>query len=305
MHERLLTRFRPPASTRPRLRGAATGVRVRWLGTAGHVLEGARTTLLIDPFVSRPSPLRVLLAPLESDPAAIARHVPSRVDGVLVGHSHFDHLLDAPAIALRAGAKLVGSRTTSAFGRAAGLTEAQLVEVPPEGATAEIGDARVTFVPSLHARLALGRVPFAGEVASPPRLPARAHRYRMGGAFGLLVELDGVRIYHNGSADLVDAEVAGLRADVALVGLAGRRATARYLPRLLGALTPSVVVPTHHDSFFAPLEAGARLLPGVDFGGFLSDVAELAPGARVLAPGYDDVMVVGAGAARDAALWDR
>ncbi len=305
MHERLLTRFRPPASTRPRVRGRPDGVRLRWLGTAGHVLEGATTTLLIDPFVSRPWPLATLFSPLRSDPAEVARHTPSRVDGVLVGHSHFDHLLDAPAIARRTGATIVGSSTTAAFARAEGVAEDRIVVVPPRGASVEIGDARVTFVPSLHAKLALGRVPFAGEVTATPRLPARLHEYKMGGAFALLIELDGVRIFHNGSADLVDAEVAGLRADVALVGLAGRRATARYLPRLLSALAPAIVVPTHHDSFFAPLERGARLLPGVDFIGFITEVAEVAPRARVLAPDYDDIIVIDPAATRDAALAER
>ena len=56
------------------------------------------------------------------------------LDAVLCGHSHYDHLLDAPLVARATGAKLVGSRTTCAFGRAAGLTESQLVEIPPAGA---------------------------------------------------------------------------------------------------------------------------------------------------------------------------
>lgn len=305
MHERLLSRFAPPSATRPRLRGAARGVRVRWLGTAGHVIEGANTTLLLDPFVSRPSPAATLLRPLRSDAQEIARHTPRKVDGVFTGHSHFDHLLDAPAIAMRTGALLAGSRTTCSFALAEGVPRERLFEVPASGATVTVGDAKVTFVPSLHGRIALGRVPFAGEVTSPPRLPARLHEYKMGGAFGLLVEIDGVRIYHNGSADLIDAEVAGLRADVMLVGLAGRRATPGYLPRLLSALSPAIVVPTHHDSFFAPLDRGPRLLPGVDFGGFLAEVADVAPRARVLAPDYDDVIVIDGSATADAALAER
>ena len=61
MHERLLSRFDPPPRTRPRSSRPTSGVKIRWLGTAGHVIEGARTTLLIDPFLSRPSPLATLL----------------------------------------------------------------------------------------------------------------------------------------------------------------------------------------------------------------------------------------------------
>ncbi len=203
----------------------------------------------------------------------------------MCGHSHYDHLLDAPRIAMKTGAKLVGSRTTCSFARAEGVSESQLVMVPPDGAHVKISDdVSVRFVPSLHGRIALGRVPFPGEVSSPPRLPARAWQYKMGGAFGIIIDAAGVRIYHNGSADLIDAEIAGERVDVLIAGLAGRQATRDYLKRLL-ALEPDLVIPTHHDAFFAPLESGLRLLPGIDIDGFVSEVRAHAPRARI---GFSD-----------------
>ena len=103
----------------------------------------------------------------------------------------------------------------------------------------------------------------------------------------------GVTLYHNGSADLVDAELEGERADVLVAGLAGRRGTENYVARLLSALDPKVVVPTHHDAFFAPLERGVHLLPGVDLDGFVSEVGVRAPEARVITPGYTEWVAVG------------
>ena len=98
----------------------------------------------------------------------------------------------------------------------------------------------------------------------------------------------GVRIYHNGSADLVDAELEGERADVLLVGLAGRKATRDYLERLIGALSPEIIVPTHHDAFFAPLEAGFHTIPGMDIDGFVSEARRIAPRARVAFSDYGE-----------------
>ncbi len=264
---------------------------IRWLGTAGHLIETATTTLLLDPFLTRPSLLR-LARPIVPDEAAIRARLPARVDAVLCGHSHFDHLLDAPFIARTTGATLAGSGSTLSFARASGVAETQLVAVPAAGRTFTVGDATIRFFPSLHGRILFGRVPFPGEVAAPPSLPAHAWDYRMGGAFGILVELGGVRIYHNGSADLIDAELDGVHADVLLVGLAGRKSTRDYLARLCVALGPQLIVPTHHDAFFAPLDRGLHLLPGIDLDGFVSEARARAPSATVVTPAYDETLAV-------------
>jgi L-ascorbate metabolism protein UlaG (beta-lactamase superfamily) len=151
-----------------------------------------------------------------------------------------------------------------------------------------VGDIEIRFVPSRHGRIALGRVPFPGVVTRPPRLPARMWHYKMGGAFGIVMNAAGVRVYHNGSADLVDAELEGERADVLLVGLAGRQATRDYLARLVSALSPELIVPTHHDAFFAPLEAGFHTIPGMDIDGFISEARRIAPRARVAFSDYGE-----------------
>ncbi len=266
------------------------------------MLEHSGRALVIDPYLSRFGPRDLLLSSLTPNAAAIRAQLPSRAEAVVCGHSHFDHLLDAPLFAQLSNAKLVGSGTTVAIGRAHGLPREQLVAIPPTGGEVALPSFSVTFVPSLHAQLLFGRVPFPGEV-SEPRLPLRPWQYRMGGAFGVLVRAAGVSVYHNGSADLVDAELQGHHADVLLVGLAGRRHTPDYLKRLLRLLRPRLVIPAHHDAFFSPLSAGVRLLPGIDFRGFVDEVRLYSPQAQVIAPLYNETLCIAAGAS-DAGLSD-
>lgn len=303
-YERIFTPFErsadlaPPDAPSAENGSRGESVRVRWLGTAGFVVETARTTVMIDPYLSR-LPLPVLAgSPLVPDEKAVRARLPARVDAVLCGHSHFDHLLDAPLIARITGAKLFGSRTTRAFGVAAGLEPEQIVEVDPTGGDFKVGDLEVGFVPSLHARILMGSVPFDGEVSPPASLPARVWQYRMGGAFGIFVRAPGAALYHNGSADLVDAGLAGLHADMLLIGIVGRKYASDYVPRLLRLLHPSVVVPAHHDAFFSPLEDGVRLLPGVDMDGFVADVRRESPAVQIVAPLYDEVITLDAAAHR-------
>jgi len=102
----LFPRFERPAALRPTPSAFPSqyGIRIRWLGTAGFVIESGTTTLLIDPFLTRPSLPRLFAVPLVPDELAVRARVPERVDAVLCGHSHFDHLLDAPLIASITGA---------------------------------------------------------------------------------------------------------------------------------------------------------------------------------------------------------
>jgi L-ascorbate metabolism protein UlaG (beta-lactamase superfamily) len=292
----IFARWKPRDELRPKTTSTAGArLRIRWLGTAGHVVESETTTILIDPFLTRPRLTR-LLSRLVPDEIAIAKRVPAKVDAICCGHSHFDHLLDAPTIAKKTGARLLGSSSTLAYGRATGVAESQLSLVPPHGAKFTVGDLEIQFVPSRHGRLLFGRVPFPGEAHSPS-LPARAWQYKMGGAFGIVVRANGFVLYHNGSADLVDAELDGIRADMLLVGLALRKRTPNYLSRLTGKLSPRIIVPTHHDSFFGPMDGGVRLLPNIDLDGFVSEARSLAPRAQIITPDYDELLAVGESAA--------
>jgi L-ascorbate metabolism protein UlaG (beta-lactamase superfamily) len=301
LYERVFPRFRPKRELRPQGRGTGWGLRISWLGTAGFIVETPETTLLLDPFITRP-PLSRVMRRMVPDDLAIARHVPPRVDAVLCGHSHYDHVADAPRIAKLTKAKLVGSASTCAWGRAEGLPEAQLVQIPKAGKIVRFGDVEIRFVASRHGKVLFGRVPFLGEVTSTPRGPGYLWDYRMGGAFGLLIKAPGVTAYHNGSADLIDAELEGERADVLLACLAGRKSTENYVGRLVTALGPKLVVPTHHDAFFAPLERGLHLLPGIDVEGFVSEVFRRSPLASVITPDYEEPICVPLNDARGAVL---
>jgi L-ascorbate metabolism protein UlaG (beta-lactamase superfamily) len=309
--EALFPRWRPmadvrPTSANPKLEPG--GFRLRWLGTAGYIVETPKVTVLIDPFVSRPSLPRVALGKLRIDREAVERYIPARVDAVCCGHAHFDHLLDAPLIARERGALFVASATGAAFARAHHVAREKIVTIPDGGKIITVGDLEIRLVPSLHGKILFGQVPFPGTLDIAPSLPARAWHYKMGGAFGIFMQAkrddgsNGASLYHNGSADLIDAELDQMHADVLLVGLAGRQATRDYLHRLVSHLTPAVVIPSHHDAFFAPLAEGVRLLPRIDLQGFLAETRSLAPNATRITPEYGEEIVVPASAPRDAKL---
>jgi L-ascorbate metabolism protein UlaG (beta-lactamase superfamily) len=250
---------------------AAPRVTLRWFGTAGFELVHGGTTILIDPYLSRVSLPRFLFAPLRPDERLVARVI-ERADAIFVGHSHFDHVLDVPLIAQRTGAPVYGSRSTAALLRASSVARGQIHECHG-GEVIEVGPFRICMVPSEHSRFGLGgTVPFAGDIPCTCELPLHGREYRCGQVFGLAIAVAGLRLYHAGSANLIDDAIAEHDVDVFLMGISGRFATERYIPRVLRRLAPRLVVPMHYDNFFRPLDSPMRLLPRTRFGEFSEEV---------------------------------
>ena len=124
------------------------------------------------------------------------------------------------------------------------------------------------------------------------RIARRLNRlmHRCGQVFGLCIEVAGLRFYHQGSADLLEDEIRDKGVDVFLCGASGRRFTPKYLPRILRALEPKLIVPTHYDDFFVPLATGAgptKFSFNVNLTGFADEVHAASRDVPIetLAPG--------------------
>ncbi|MDM7915936.1 MAG: MBL fold metallo-hydrolase, partial [Candidatus Eisenbacteria bacterium] len=163
--------------------GGDAHLSLRYLGTAGFVVESGGHTVVLDPFVSRRSLLRTLTEPLTID-SALVRAIFPRANDVLIGHAHFDHVLDGPEICRQTGARLIGSRATCMIGRAAGLPEAQLVETQGREDIAS-GHFTVRGLPSVHGRAVFGRIPLPGDITEPPSWPPRVRELRHGQVLNL------------------------------------------------------------------------------------------------------------------------
>ena len=171
---------------------------------------------------------------------------------MLVGHTHFDHAVDAPAIARRIGCKAYGSDSLLNLMALHGLAE-RTVEVEPYR-TYELGPFEVSFTPSVHSKLLLGlAVPYDGELTCEHLDALSPGAYRCGQVWGISIAVAGLRFYHQGSANLIDEAVRERDVDVFLAGVAGRGFTDDYWQRILPRLNPRAVVPTHYDNFFRPL----------------------------------------------------
>lgn len=241
-----------------------TGVELEWLGTAGFRLSCEGHDLLIDPYLTR-------LPFADVARGRVVREPPPRLpraSAILVGHTHFDHAMDVPALARAAGCEVYGS---------ASLAHLMALHDQPERAVVvepfrdyEVGPFRFHFVPSRHSKLALGLwTPSDGELSCEHLDDLTPQAYRCGQVWGIHIAVAGATFYHQGSADLIDDEVRDRGVDYFLMGIAGRRFSPRYVERALRRLDPRVVVPHHWDDFFRP-HGGFSL--NVNVAGFLDEI---------------------------------
>lgn len=258
-----------PASSRGPL--AAT-----YLGVAGWQLEAGSTVVITDPYLTRPD-LEGRIAP---DLDAIARHTPAQAELVLVGHSHVDHLLDAPEVARRTGAQLIGSRSTARYAIASGLPDDQIIPIRG-GEDYAFGALSVRVIPSLHS--ALGDKHTIGhDIAEDARVPLTFDEFAEGGTFAYLVRMAGHEILVFDTANFIERELVGLRPDIVIVAPGLRQEIHDYTCRLLHVLgDPPTVLVTHFDDWRAPASDAP---PDEDLAAFVGEVARCAPGSRVIVP---------------------
>ncbi len=258
-------------------------MKIKWLGNAGFEFRIDRTTLLVDPFLTRPKAYQTYFGRIAPDQAALQRYIPV-CDHILVTHAHFDHCMDAPAIAMRTGARVHGSANTCRLMEAAGLPAAQIHEVAA-GDVFKTGDVRIRVLPAAHPWIpGYSR----GKLKKKLKFPLRLPDYRMDACFSFLLEANGARILVWSSTHSVGAPAADLLTCRAV-------SSPRWYAKLLGQVRPRVAVPQHWDDFFQPLTLHPRPFFGtprpaippirrIDLQDFQEKVDRAHPNCRVLLP---------------------
>ena len=262
-------------------------ITLTYLGVAGWSISDGVHTVLVDPYFSRPSMAEG--AALRTDPAAVeaaftAKRLPARADIILIGHSHVDHVLDAPAVALRTGASIVGTSSTTSYGRAAGVPDAQLIAAKG-GEDFAFDGFSVRVLPGLHSALDDKHFTGWGQVIAPGTLPTTMDGFAEGGTLNYLVRLGGHQVLIIGSANFIERELEGLRPDIAIVATGLRQEIYEYSCRLVRATgNPPLILTNHFDAWTKPAETPLSADTTADLAAFAREVQLCSPSTKVVVP---------------------
>jgi L-ascorbate metabolism protein UlaG (beta-lactamase superfamily) len=278
-------------------------VTLTYMGTAAWEISDRKTVILIDPYLSRiqirapsaptssgqaadPRPAHEWNEVVEPDAVTIDAHI-HQANFILVTHTHIDHVMDVPHIALKTHATVIGTESTENVMRAFSVPEDQLITVRG-GEDYDFGDFSVKVIPSLHSPLDHKRY-FSPEKA-PSGMKAPLTLRQMdpeGGTLAYLVRFHEHQILAFGANNYIERELDKLSPDVVLVGAGpSRREIYDYTGRLMRALDfPALVLPTHWDNYTEPY--GASQQPAFDaLQSFIQEVKAASPKTNVIVPKY-------------------
>ena len=279
-------------------------VTLRYLGTAGWEISDGTTVILLDPYISRilgpqpPGRPPFVPGPEDTRPlygwndvavpdvAAIDSHIP-RADFILVTHTHYDHVLDVPHIALKTHATVIGTESTENVMRAYNVPEEQLIAVHG-GEDYEFGVFSIKVIPSLHSPLDHKHYYSSAKTPEGLKGPLTLDQiHSEGGTLAYLIRFHGHQILAFGGMNYIEREIDGLQPDVVLVGAAAsRKEIYDYSGRLMRDLHfPAIVLPTHWDNFTAPYAASQQ--PAIDaLQSFVQEIKAASPKTKVIVPKY-------------------
>ena len=248
----------------------AGAVTVRFTGTSTLLFSDGETDWMVDGWFSRPGPIPLLFGTIAPDLEAIERGLAANEVDTLAAvfpvHSHYDHALDAPEVARRTGAVLLGSESTANIGRGWGLPETQ-IQVVVDRAPFQLGQFVITPVVSRHFEFpdpelrerALGDP----LITTPLVPPVSAFDYKVGKAYVLHVSHPRGSWLIVGSAGYVEGALEGFSVDTVFLGVGGLGSQTvdyreSFWRETVGRVAPQRVIPIHYDSLLAPAEGPFR-----------------------------------------------
>jgi hypothetical protein len=269
------------AGTVERVDGGSMPLDLTYLGTGGWIMRYGADVVMTAPLFSNPAFVRVGLGPIEADTGTIDRamggHDVRRARAILVGHSHYDHLMDVPRVATRhaPAARIVGGRTVqNILGHWSGImdrvdrVDEHVADLESPGSWMSYGDrVRVLPLRSDHAAHFDGMELYRGTADRPLDAPPRTAAEWVGGeTYAFLIDFlddDGsvaFRLYYQ---DAVTAPPLGLApearirerpVDVAIFVPATFDQVNWHPEAFVENLRPRWVLQGHWEDFFVPID---------------------------------------------------
>ena len=291
-------------------------IELTYLGVGGFLMKWNGHVILTAPFYSNPGLLQVGVGwPIAPNTTRIDAHLPPMddVEAMLVGHAHYDHLMDAVYVAETHAthAVLYGNETMAHIlasrerlrGRVVAL-DADAGDWWQPGRWQYVADRSIRFMAlrSEHAPHFLGIKMFGGSLdEDQDRLPRTAYGWKEGQTFAFLIDFLGadgrvrLRLHYQDAGSNPPAgfvpppdSAAAEPVDVAVLCVASFGQVDDYPEAIVRQLQAQIVVLGHWENFFRSPDLPLEAVPLTDTKTFALRLTDALPaGARWYTPRPD------------------
>lgn len=252
----------------------SSSVRMLFLGTSSMAWTDEQSTWLVDGFFSRQSIEQVMLTRLkvdESQVKAVASemfkrlNMPEVLSGIVVAHSHYDHSMDAPFLAMQYGGRMVGSESTWQIAKGQDFPALQM-DIQARQGQVSLGNFDIRLLESAHAPTGFT----GGFNAKPVYLPAHALQFKEGVSYSFVVSHPAVGsapfALIQPSAGFIAGQNKGVTVDTVFLGTGGLgklsdQYIADYWQEMVLNTQAKHVYLIHWDDFTVPLMKDGNTLP--------------------------------------------
>lgn len=247
-------------------------LKVTYFGTTTLLFDDGSDQVLFDAHITRPSLNKYVRGVKESTDRSmwdelIRLHHIDRLRAVFISHTHHDHVMDAPYIVNKCGARIYGSESARNVALGGGVPEDDIV-VFEHGSSFAVGNYKISVLRSLHSKPTVLNNDLGVPITEPLVRPAGLRDYKEGGSYDFYIEHGEKRILIRPSFNYIKGQLDGISADVLFLGVAGLAKAGEDMERAFFAETvektgAKLVIPVHWDNFFSPLDKPVTGMPAL------------------------------------------
>ncbi len=245
-------------------------MKVTFFGTTTLLFDDGKDQILFDAHITRPSLKKYVLRKKVGTNTAlcdnlIKLHKIDRLRAIFISHTHHDHVMDAPYIANKCGAKIYGSDSAKNVALGGNVPPDNIV-VFEHGSNFTIGEYKIRILKSLHSKPNIFNNDLGQQITEPLVQPASLRAYKEGGSYDFYIEHREKKLLIRPSCNYIKGQLDGISADVLFLGVAGIAKTDKDFEKAFFCETvekakPHLVIPIHWDNFFSPLDRPIKDMP--------------------------------------------